>query len=178
MKAIGLTSAAIVSLLFGISAPALAQQGHEGEQRDHPPQHHSRQAQVRPNRQKQRVQEQQRARQGAWQEHRARSWESDHRTWQQRGGYEGYRVPDARFRRNFGPKHGFRIGRLPFQVLSGEPRFQYRGYWFSLVDPWPEYWGNDWYDTDDVYVMYVDNGYYLFNRRYPQTGIAISISIR
>ena len=61
--------------------------------------------------------------------------------------------------------------------MAGYPRFQYSGYWFSLVDPWPEYWANDWYDTDDVYVTYVDNGYYLFNRRYPRTGIAISISM-
>jgi hypothetical protein len=60
--------------------------------------------------------------------------------------------------------------------VGGYPRFQYGGYWFSLVDPWPEYWGNDWYDNDDVYVAYVDNGYYLFNRRYPGAGIAISIS--
>ena len=44
-----------------------------------------------------------------------------------------------------------------------------------LVDPWPEYWANDWYDTDDVYVAY-DSGYYLFNRRYPDVGIAINIS--
>jgi len=27
--------------------------------------------------------------------------------------------------------------------------------------------GNDWYDTDDVYVNYAANGYYLYNRRYP-----------
>ena len=60
--------------------------------------------------------------------------------------------------------------------MGGYPRFQYQGYWFSLVDPWPEYWGNDWYDTDDVYVAYVDNGYYLYNRRYPNVGIAINIS--
>jgi hypothetical protein len=45
------------------------------------------------------------------------------------------------------------------------------------VDPWPEYWANNWYDTDDVYVTYADNGYYLFNRRYPNVGIAISISM-
>jgi hypothetical protein len=36
--------------------------------------------------------------QRAWQERRARSWESEHRTWQQRGGYNGYRIPDDRFR--------------------------------------------------------------------------------
>jgi len=62
-------------------------------------------------------------------------------------------------------------------VVGGFPRFQYSGYWFSLVDPWPEYWAADWYDTDDVYVTYVDNGYYLFDRRYPRSGIAISISL-
>ena len=66
-----------------------------------------------------------------------------------------------------GPNHGFRINGLPFLVVGGYPRFQYEGYWISAVDPWPEYWGNDWYDTDDVYVNYVDNGYYLYNRRYP-----------
>jgi len=66
---------------------------------------------------------------------------------------------------------------LPFLVVGGYPRFQYEGYWISLVDPWPEYWGNDWYDNDDVYVTYVDNGYYMYNRRYPDVGIAVSISM-
>jgi hypothetical protein len=46
-----------------------------------------------------------------------------------------------------------------------------------MVDPWPGYWANDWYDTDDVYVNYVDNGYYLYNRRYPGPGIAINITL-
>jgi len=133
--------------------------------------------QQRGNEQPQRTQEQQRVQQSAWQQHRSQRWDSDHRTWQQRGGYHGYRIPDDRFRGYFGQDHGFRIYGLPFLVVGGYPRFQYEGYWFSLVDPWPEYWANDWYDTDDVYVNYVDNGYYLFDRRYPQQGIAISISM-
>ena len=112
-----------------------------------------------------------------WEQHRASHWESDHRTWSQRGGYDGYRIPDERFRGYFGRDHGFRIGILPFMVVGGYPRFQYRGYWFSSVDPWPEYWGDNWYDTDDVYVDYVDNGYYLFNRRYPGPGISIRVSM-
>jgi len=112
-----------------------------------------------------------------WQQHRASHWESDHRTWSQRGGYDGYRILDERFRGYFGRDHGFRIGILPFMVVGGYPRFQYRGYWFSSVDPWPEYWGDNWYDTDDVYVDYVDNGYYLFNRRYPGPGISIRVSM-
>ncbi len=66
----------------------------------------------------------------------------------------------------------------PFEEWAsfrGYPRFQYDGYWISTVDP--EYWGDDWYDTDDVYVNYVDNGYYLYNRSYPGPGIAINITL-
>jgi len=258
MKIFGITSTAILSLLFGIAAPAYAQHEQQGEKQDHPqqqqskhekakpePQHaqqqrqpeqkhqqsqraqqqqrqdqneqqqskreakheqqhaqqqrqseqrqqHSQHAQQqqrqdqnrqpehaqrqRGNERPQRTQEQQRVERSAWQEHRSQRWDSDHRTWQQRGGYNGYRIPDERFRGYFGEGHGFRIYGLPFLVVGGYPRFQYDGYWFSMVDPWPEYWANDWYDTDDVYVAYVDNGYYLFDRRYPTVGIAISIS--
>src|SRR5579864_1201453 len=121
--------------------------------------------------------EQHRIQQSAWQEHRSQRWDSDHRNWQRRGGYSGYRVPDDRYRGYFGPDHGFRIYGLPFMVVGGYPRFQYEGYWITTLDPWPEYWGNDWYDNDDVYVAYVDDGYYLYNRRYPNVGIAISISM-
>ena len=114
---------------------------------------------------------------GAWQQRRARSWESEHRDWRQRGGYNGYRIPDNDFRRYYGRGHWFHVYSLPFMVVGGFPRFQYGGYWFSLVDPYPEYWGNNWYETDDVYVDYSDGGYYLYNRRYPRrSGIAISVS--
>ena len=125
----------------------------------------------------QRTQAQERVQRSSWQQQRAKSWESDHRTWQQRGGYHGYRIPNARFRGYFGPEHGFRIYGLPFLVVRGHPRFRYRGYWFSPVDPWPESWANNWYDTDDVYITYTDNGYYLFDRIHPESGIAISISL-
>ena len=108
-----------------------------------------------------------------WQEHRAHSWQSEHRDWQQRSGYNGYRIPEDRYRSYFGPSHAFRIYRYPVVVVGGFPRFQYGGFWFSLVDPWPEYWSDDWYDNDDVYVDYIGDGYYLYNRRYPQDRIAI-----
>ena len=51
------------------------------------------------------------------------------------------------------------------------------GHWFGLVDPWPEYWSNDWYDRDDVYVDYYTYGYYLYNRRYPGDRISISFYV-
>ena len=112
--------------------------------------------------------------QAAWQGSRAKNWKSDHRTWQQRGGYSGYRVPDARFRADYGESHGFRIYNLPVRFVGGQQRFQYGGFWFGLVDPWPEYWSSNWYDDDDVYVDYYGDGYYLYNRRYPSDRIAIS----
>src|SRR5260370_93575 len=110
----------------------------------------------------------------AWQGDRAHSWQSEHRTWQQRGGYDGYRVPDDRFRGYYGQDHGFRIYSLPVMYVRGHRRFQYGGYWFGLVYPWPEYWSNGWYDSRDVYVDYYGDGYYLYNRRYPGDRIAIS----
>jgi len=108
-----------------------------------------------------------------WQQHRARSWEAEHRTWQQRGGYNGYRIPQDRYQRYFGPHHRFRIYRYPMVVVGGYPRFQYGGFWFSLIDPWPEYWSDGWYDDDDVYIDYYEDGYYLYNPRYPRDRIAI-----
>lgn len=73
--------------------------------------------------------------------------------------------------------HAFRISGRPFMVTGGYPRFKYGNYWLTVLDPWPSNWGDGWYDNDDVYVNYVDNGYYLYNRRYPGIGIAISISM-
>jgi hypothetical protein len=60
--------------------------------------------------------------------------------------------------------------------VDGYPRFQYSGFWFSLVDPWPEYWSPRWYQTDDVYVDYVNDGYYMYNRRHPGVAIAVNVS--
>jgi hypothetical protein len=115
-----------------------------------------------------------RTQQVAWQGDRAHSWQSEHRSWQQRGGYHGYRIPNDRFRGYYGRDHGFRIYSLPVIVVGGHRRFQYGGYWFGLVDPWPEYWSNDWYDNDDMYVDFYGDGYYLYNRRHPGDRIAIS----
>ena len=115
--------------------------------------------------------------QAAWERHRAHDWKSEHRDWQQRGGYNGYRIPEDRYRGYFGPTHAFRIYSYPVVVVGGYPRFQYGGFWFIVVDPWPEYWSDNWYDNDDMYIEYYGDGYYLYNRRYPQDRIAISVSV-
>ena len=107
---------------------------------------------------------------------RASSWNNDHRTWGQRGGYNGYRVPDDRFRLYFGSNHYFRMYGLPMVFVGGYPRFQYDGYWVTFVDPWPETWPQTWYETDDVYLDYTDDGYYLYDRARPGPGIAVTIA--
>lgn len=116
--------------------------------------------------------------QTVWQAHRAGNWQAEHRTWQDRGGYQGYRIPEARYRRHFGSSFGFRMFSFPLVVVGGFPRFQYEGFWFSVIDPWPEYWSIDWYGEDDLYIEYSGDGYYLHNRSHPMDRIAISVQIR
>ena len=107
---------------------------------------------------------------------RASSWNTDHKSWRDRGGYNGYRIQDNRFSLYFGRDHYFRIGGLPILFVGGFPRFQYDGYWITFVDPWPENWPPDWYLNDDIYLDYTDDGYYLYDRNYPGLGIAVTVS--
>jgi hypothetical protein len=111
-----------------------------------------------------------------WQQDRAQHWASDHRTWAQRGGYGGYYIPRDRFNIYFGRQHVFRLHTTPVFYL-GYPRFEYGGFSFLLLDPWPEYWPVNWYDSDDLYIDYddYDGGYYLYNRRDPQVRLAVTV---
>jgi hypothetical protein len=81
------------------------------------------------------------------------------------------RIPDDRFRANFGQEHVFVINE-PVMV-GGFSRFQYGGFWFGFVNPWPA----EWYYTDNVYVDFIDGGYYLCNPYYPGARVAISVVI-
>jgi hypothetical protein len=117
------------------------------------------------------------ARQDIWQRQRAHDWQREHRPWHARGGYHGYRIPEDRFRAHFGRGHWFRVHEVPVIVVEGSPRFQYGGFWFGVVDPCPETWSPVWYRTDDVYVDYVNDGYYMYNRRHPGIAIAVNVSL-
>jgi hypothetical protein len=120
--------------------------------------------------------------QGGWQGHdsfqqdSSRNWNSDHRTWAQRGGYGGYYIPQNTFSLYFGPQHYFRFRTSPVMYL-GYPRFEYEGTSFLLLDPWPANWSQDWYSADDLYIDYDYDGYYLYNRDYPQQRLAITILV-
>ena len=116
---------------------------------------------------------------GSWKEHddwhggRATHWQTEHRTWVQRGGYGGYYIPRNSFQIYFGEDHGFRIRTRPV-IYMGYPRFEHGGYSFMIVDPWPEDWDETWYESDDVYIRY-DGGYYLYDRNRPGVAIAVTV---
>lgn len=116
-------------------------------------------------------------RQDIWERQRAQHWKLEHHSWHERGGYHGYRIPEDRFRAHFGRGHWFRVHDVPVLVVDGSPRFQFGGFWFDVVDPCPETWSPAWYRTDDVYVDYVNDGYYMYNRRHPGIAIAINVSL-
>ena len=81
------------------------------------------------------------------------------------------RIPDDRFRANFGSEHVFVINEPV--LVGGFSRFQYGGFWFGFENPWPD----GWYYTDNVYVDYIDGGYYLCNPYYPGARVGISVVI-
>lgn len=81
----------------------------------------------------------------------------------------GGHIPDDRFRANFGRQHVFVINRPV--IVEGTPRFQYGGYWFVIAAPWPAGWAY----TDQVYVDYINGGYFLLSPVHP--GIQISINV-
>jgi hypothetical protein len=80
----------------------------------------------------------------------------------------GQRIPDDKFRSKFGRQHTFRV---QTQVVQGQPRFQYSGYWFALANPWPAGWAY----TDDCYIDYIDGEYVLIDLLHPGVQIALIV---
>ena len=86
-----------------------------------------------------------------------------------RGGNAGGRIPDDKFRAHFGREHHFRVSHPT--VVSGQPRFEYSGYSFVIVDPWPAGWDY----ADDCYIDYVDGEYLLFDLIHPGVSIVVTV---
>ena len=85
-------------------------------------------------------------------------------------GKQGKKIPDDKFRANFGRQHTFKVQRT--QVINvSQPVVVYSGYSFQLVDAWPVDWGFD----DDCYIDYVDGEYFLFNAFHPGVRIAVFV---
>lgn len=78
------------------------------------------------------------------------------------------RIPDDRYRANFGQEHRFRVSQSDYS----NRRFQYGGYSFGFVDAWP----SNWLYTQDVFVVEIDGVYYLCNASYPGVNIELSLT--
>jgi len=81
----------------------------------------------------------------------------------------GGRIPDDRYKANFGREHSFRVSEGDYR----NHRFQYGGYWFGVSDPWP----SNWLYTQNVYVVEIDGVYYLCNPMYPGVNIVLSVTL-
>jgi hypothetical protein len=88
---------------------------------------------------------------------------------QQAGGQRGGHIPDDKFRANFGRQHTVVINQPV--IVEGQPRFQYGGYSFNIVDAWPVGWAY----TDQCYIDYVDGEYFLFDLLHPGVRVAIFV---
>ena len=80
----------------------------------------------------------------------------------------GKRIPEDRFRGSFGRDHQFHIGNPV--MIGGQASFQFGGFWFGLVDPWPA----AWLYTDAVFVDLVEGEYVLVNVAHPEVTVAVS----
>jgi hypothetical protein len=78
------------------------------------------------------------------------------------------KIDDAHYTAHFGSAHRFRVSEGDFR----NHRFAYGGYDFVFIDPWPTAWAY----SDDVYVVYVDGGYYMYDVVHPGLRIAVNIS--
>lgn len=83
------------------------------------------------------------------------------------------RIPDEKFRANFGREHTFTATRViqTRTIVAGQARFVYGGYNFIIVDPWP----TGWVMTDACYIDFIDGEYFLVDVVHPQFRIGLSV---
>ena len=86
---------------------------------------------------------------------------------QRAGDNDRGRIPEERFRTNFGQEHRFRVSQNDYR----SHRFEYGGYAFGFVGAWP----SNWLYTEDVYVVEINGAYYLCNSMYPGVNIELNI---
>ena len=83
------------------------------------------------------------------------------------------RIPDEKFRANFGREHTFTVTRVvqTRTIVPGQTRFVYGGYNFIFVEPLPA----GFVMTDDCYIDYIDGEYFLVDLVHPEFRIGLSV---
>jgi hypothetical protein len=174
MKLIGVISTAVLSLI--LAAPVYAQEQHDQEEQKAKPEENKAQPEksAKPEA-KPAAQPEKNAKpeeKNAKQEQNTKPEEKNAQQAKpaepaQRAG--GNRIPDARYKANFGQGHTFRVNQGDYN----NHRFQYGGYSFGFVGAWP---GN-WLYTQNVYVVDIDGVYYLCNPMYPGVNVELSVAL-
>lgn len=172
MKLVGAMSTAVLTLTLGIGIPAFAQQEQHDQQEENkgkPAQEKEKKAQQ----DKSGKQDEKNVRQEDKNKPEERNAQEQHAQ-QAKPGRQGEhahgRIPDDRFRANFGREHRFRVSESDYRR---DRRFQYGGYWFGFAQPWPA----NWLYTQDVYVIEIDGVYYLCNESYPGVNITLNVTL-
>jgi hypothetical protein len=160
MRLFGVISTAVLSL--AIAAPVYAQEQHEQqeEQKDKPAEQKEKKAQPEKPA-KQEVKSAQSEKNVKPEEKNAQQAKPQHAN--------AGRIPDDRYKANFGREHTFRVSQGDYR----NHRFQYGGYWFGFAAPWP----SNWLYTQDVFVVDIDGVYYLCNPVYPGVNIALNVTL-
>lgn len=128
-----------------------------------------RQDEARPPRQDRQEQNRQEQRSEDKRSRNQMSPEPERRQGHQRPAGRSARIPDDRFRQQFGRSHSFAV--RPVVVSGGQQGFIYSGYTFVFLDPWPEDWAYD----DGYYVDDMDGDYYLYDLAHPGMRIALFV---
>jgi len=168
-------STAVLSLVLGVAAPVFAQEQHEQEEQKGKP---AAQEEKKAQPEKATKQEEKPA---ARQEKNAKPEEKNakqeqnskpaakNEQQQRAAGNRGGQIPADKFKANFGQQHTFRVSQGDYN----NHRFQYGGYSFGFVDPWP----SNWLYTQNVYVIEIDGVYYLCNPSFPGVNLVLSFSL-
>jgi|SRR5580658_2220250 hypothetical protein len=157
MKLVGIFSTAVLSLSLAAAVPAYAQQEQHDQQEDK-----DKPAEKKAQPEKPAKQEDKNAKPEERSAPQARSAEPAKRA-------GGGRIPDDKYKANFGQGHTFRVNQGDYN----NHRFQYGGYSFGFVGAWP---GN-WLYTQNVYVIDIDGVYYLCNPMYPGVNVELAVTL-
>ena len=187
MKRVGMITTAVLTLALGVATPAFALQEQHDQQDEQkaksgqeekraqpeksakPEQKPQAQGQKNAKPEEKNTQQQEKnnksAEKPAEQQQRAQQAQPAKQE-QHASGNGGGRIPADRFKANFGEQHRFRVSQGDY---SRDHRFQYGGYWFGIVNPWP----SNWLYTQDVYVIEINGVYYLCNPMYPGVNVLL-----
>ncbi|SPE44678.1 exported hypothetical protein [Candidatus Sulfotelmatobacter sp. SbA7] len=172
MNLVGFMTTAVLSLTLVAAAPMYAQEQHEQEEQKAKPEEKKAQPEksakpeVKPAAQEKNTKpEEKNAKQ---EEKNAKPAEKNAQPEQRAAGNGGGRIPDDRFKANFGREHTFHVSQGDYS----NHRFQYGGYWFGFADAWP----SNWLYTQDVYVIEINGVYYLCNASFPGVNLVLSFT--